>query len=72
MLAKLAEVTPAMFMVRPGQDPIPAKTTSMRFHTTDLDDEPEPVLYFTPEAIAATVHGAACPTCGHRDSEVRP
>lgn len=53
-LAALVEVTPAMFMVRPGQDPIPAKTTSMRFHA-DIEDETEPKLAFTPEAIAAEV-----------------
>lgn len=56
-LAALVEVTPAMFMVRPGQDPIPAKSTSMRFHE-DLDDEPEPVLAFTTEAVAAEVEYA--------------
>lgn len=53
-LATLTEVTPAMFMVKPGQDPIPAKSTSMRFHV-DLEDEGEPVLAFTPNAIAAEV-----------------
>lgn len=53
-LATLTEVTPGMFMVRPGQDPIPAKATSMRFHA-DVEDEAEPVLAFTPNAIAAEV-----------------
>jgi len=56
-LAALVEVTPAMFMVRPGQDPIPAKATSMRFHE-DLDDEPDPVLAFMPEAVAVEVRHA--------------
>jgi hypothetical protein len=57
-LAALVGVTPAMFMVRPGQDPIPAKTTSMRFHA-DLDDEPKPVLAFTAEAVRQTLGGSA-------------
>lgn len=57
-LAALTGVTPAMFMVRPGQDPIPAKATSMRFHA-DLDDEPQPVLTFDPEAIRRTLGGRA-------------
>lgn len=63
-LAKLTLVTPGMFMRRDDRALwLRASDTSMRFHTSDVEER-EPVLSFTPEAIAVTLDGqAVCPTC---------
>lgn len=62
-LAKLTGKMPGWFMNRPGVTAIRPSDTSLRFHVR-VDDEKEPVMAFTPEAIAAAVAGdGACPTC---------
>jgi transcriptional regulator with XRE-family HTH domain len=62
-LAKLTGKSPGYFMNRPGVVGIKPSDTTLRFHMS-MDGEMEPVMAFTPEAIAAAVAGdGACPTC---------
>lgn len=63
-LAKLTGKSPGFFMNRRGLVGMRPSDTSLRFHVR-VDDEKEPVMAFTSEAVAAAVAGEGpCVFCG--------
>lgn len=67
-LSNLTGFGPGFFIHRDGDTgPIRISDTSLRFHLKGQLEDPPPVMAFTAEAIAATLHGGACSICGHGD-----